>query len=253
MQKSSTDVHWNERALIERADERVNIADTAQRELETQFVLSVLPRGRILEVGCGNGHLTGTLREYAEFIDAFDYAENMIERARKYVGERNNKFFHDNVLDLKHVQPPYDAIVCVRVLINLRDLEQQRLALKNLASILQPGGKLILVEGFRDGFEALNELRADVGLGRFSPASINFYSSLEELMATVQSQFRIGARFHSGMFDFLTRVVYPAIVGPDNALGPSDFHDKVLPIAKRFNPEPFERLARLRGLELIKR
>lgn len=252
MSKSSTDIHWNERAVTEKADEKVNIADIAQRDLETAFVLSVLPRGRILEVGCGNGHLTKVLREHAAHVDGFDYAENMIERARSYVGERNNRFFHDNVLDPKGVQPPYDGVVCVRVLINLRNLEEQRLAVKNMANLVKPGGKLILVEGFLDGFEALNELRQRAGIARLAPATINFYSRLEDLMPTLRSEFRIGARFHSGMFDFLTRVVYPAIVGPEKATGPSDFHDKVLPIARSFNPDAFEHLARLRGLELMK-
>lgn len=252
MPKSNTDIHWNERAITERADEKVNIADVAQRDLETAFVLSVMPRGRILEVGCGNGHLTQILREHAEHVDGFDYAENMIERARSYVGERNNRFFHDNVLDPKGVRPPYDGVVCVRVLINLRNLEEQCLAVKNMAKLVKPGGKLILVEGFLDGFEALNELRQSAGIERLTPAGINFYSRLEELMPTLQSEFRIGARFHSGMFDFLTRVVYPAIVGSEKATGPSDFHDKVLPIARKFNPEAFERLGRLRGLELLK-
>ena len=47
-----------------------------------------------------------------------------------------------------------------------------------MASLLEPGGKLILAEGFVEGFEALSELRNELDLGPVTPASINYYSRL---------------------------------------------------------------------------
>lgn len=254
MNKSSTDRFWDERAVSEQDDAKVNIADLAQRELENAFILrNLADRSRILEVGCGNGLLTQLLRQHVSFVDAFDYSVNMVARARGLYKEVNNRFFHDNILDPREVAPPYDAVVCVRVLINLRDLAEQKQAVKNMASLLRESGRLVLVEGFQDGFDRLNELRRQSGIEELKPASINFYSTVAELMPDFQRSFHITECFHTGAFDFLTRIVYPALVGAENAQGYSDFHDRILPIARSFNVADFEPLARVRGWVLIKK
>lgn len=250
MQKSSTDQFWNQRAVTEADPAKVNIADDVQRQLETAFILKYLPAGaRVLEVGAGNGHLTNILRQQAGFVDAFDYAENMVEEAKRLHGEANNRFFHDSVLDPTSAQPPYEAVVCVRVLINLRNLEEQQRAFDNMAALLKPGGRLILVEGFLDGFNRLNEVRQAAGIDPLQPAAINFYSPLSSWTDRLQ-QFKLLAEFNSGTFDFLTRVVYPVLAGAQNATGPSDFHQRIHQLAQTFDPEPLKSLARLRGFVL---
>ena len=254
MQKSLTDVHWNKRPLSEKNPAAVNIADSSQRELETAFVLKHLPKeGKILEVGCGNGFLTEILRSHSRFVDAFDYAENMVAQAKQLHGETNNRFFHDNILALSRVSPPYEAVVCVRVLINLRHLNEQIAAVKNMGAMLAPDGVLLLVEGYLDGFEALNELRCGCGLEPMKPASINFYSRFEELMSNVERMFVVQEEMHTGTFDVLTRVAYPLLVGAENATGHSDFHKRILPLAKTLSLEGLKPYARVRGLVLRKR
>ena len=255
MSKSDTDRHWNDRALTEGDDARVNIADTVQRDLELQFIFSQLPGdARVLEVGCGNGYVTRQLRERVRHVDAFDYAENMVARGRANYGETNNRFFHASVLDPDACEAgAYDAAVCVRVLINLRDRGEQATALGNIARWLKPGGRLILVEGFTDGFDALNELRRKCELPDLVPAAINFYSSIAELMPVVDRSFTVAEQFHTGMFDFLTRVVYPRLVGPDQVGGSDDFHRKIDVVARQYNPSAMQPLARVRGFTLIKR
>ena len=41
MTKSDTDRHWNERAVTECDDAKVNIADTVQRDLELEFIFAL--------------------------------------------------------------------------------------------------------------------------------------------------------------------------------------------------------------------
>lgn len=255
MLKSSTDLHWNRRALVEADEARVNIGDTVQRDLELDFVLAHLPKaGRVLEVGCGNGYVTRQIRERCEWVDAFDFAENMIERARRTCGARNNRFYHGSVLDAATCKAgAYLAAVCVRVLINLQSLEEQARAIDNIAGWLAPGGKLVLVEGFRDGFEALNRLRRDLDLPDIVPAAINYYSALAELTPVIGSRFDTVDSFHTGTFDFLTRIVYPSLVGPDRVDGAGDFHQKIAAVAQTFNPPDMGPLARVRGFALVKR
>ena len=138
MRKSGTDLHWNARATGEVDPAKVNIADTVQRDLELDFILDNLDAGtRLLEIGCGNGYVTRILREHVSHVDAFDYAENMVRRAVETYGETNNRFFHDNILEPKHVRPPYDIALCVRVLINLRDLHEQERAVERIAALLR--------------------------------------------------------------------------------------------------------------------
>ena len=253
MSKSLTDIHWNERALVERDVSAVNIADVSQRELETDLLLKHLrPADRVLEVGCGNGFLTNILRQRVAHVDAFDYAENMVALAKSLYGEVNNRFFHDNVLVPSTWGEAYDSIVCVRVLINLRDFTQQKNAVDNMRKALKPGGRLLLVEGYQDGFDELSLLRQEVGLTALTPASINYYSGLEEMRGHLVRGFTEAAYFHTGCFDFLTRVVYPSLVGQENATGHSDFHRKILRVAQHFNPDQFKGRARLHGYLLVK-
>jgi SAM-dependent methyltransferase len=252
--KSSTDQHWNERAASIENDIEVNIMDIFQRELEYDYVCRYLSRDQtMLEVGCGNGFSTQRFRDLVRHVDAFDYAENMIERARARVGETNNRFIHDNLLAPEHLTGPYDLVLCVRVLINLRDLAEQQLALRNLASLVGPQGRLVLVEGFTEGFAALSGLREKIGLTPVTPAKINFYSSLNELLPELTAGFTVEDSFHLGAYDYLTRVLYPLIVGPEEAKPNSVFSEKCQQLARQFNPDCFEDLSRVRGLVFRKK
>jgi SAM-dependent methyltransferase len=202
---------------------------------------------RVVEAGCGNGFSTRRFRDLVEWVDAFDYAENMVERARKSVGERNNAFIHDNILNPERLNGPYDAAICVRVLINLGDLEQQKRALSNLGQLVRPGGLLILAEGFAEGFERLSALRAKVSLPPIEPAAINFYSSLDDILPMLEASYNEVGRFHLGAYDYLTRVVYPKIAGVENVQHNTVFSEHSSELARAFNPDSFEELSRMRG------
>lgn len=252
--KTATDRHWNDRAQTHVDKRQVNIDDLVQRQLENDFVFAHLAENdRVLEVGCGNGFLTQEIRKRVAYVDSFDFAENMIVSALETYGEINNRFFVDSVLRPRNIKSSYDRVICIRVLINLQNVEEQKVAIRNMANCLRPGGSLILVEGYLDGFDALNELRRQTGLPNMKPAAINFYSHMAELQSEIEQHFAVSATWHSGMFDVLTRVAYPLIVGPQNALGPSEFHDRILPLARALNPEEFRSFARLRGGVLTKR
>ncbi|MBV9405181.1 MAG: class I SAM-dependent methyltransferase [Acidobacteriaceae bacterium] len=252
--KSKTDQFWNQRPVVEPDNAKVNISDTVQRDMELQFVFeNVSLHDRVVEIGCGNGYVSEKLRSRVAHLDAFDYAEKMIDRARDLWGELNNRFFHDSVLSPQKIRPPYDVALCVRVLINLRDLDEQRLAIKNMAGMLRQGGRLILIEGYRDGFDTINAFRQSIGMEPATPAQINFYSYLGELMPTIAEYFAIERTWHSGLFDFLTRIVYPQIAGAENATGPGEFHHKIEPIVRESSSRDLARFARLHGFALSKR
>lgn len=252
--KTATDAHWNDRAVSERDHRKVNIADLVQRRLENDFIFQHLATAdRVLEIGCGNGFLTEELRSRAAYVDSFDFAEQMIEDAVSHVGERNNRFFVGSVLAPETVRDSYDCVVCVRVLINLADLSEQQQAIRNMARWVKPAGRLLLVEGYRDGFASLNELRGQCGLPPFAPAPINFYSPFAALSPTIGEFFDVVAEWHSGFYDVLTRILYPLLVGAEQATGPGEFHERIMPLAQALNPSELAPYARLRGLALQRR
>ena len=252
--KTQTDIHWNERAASVENDIEVNVMDIFQRELEYDAIGEYLePDMRVLEVGCGNGFSTRRFRDLVAHVDAFDYAENMVARAKATVGETTNRFFKDNILDPKSFNTPYDTVICVRVLINLADLEQQRLALRNMTDAVAPHGLLILAEGFTEGFGELNSLRQSVTLSPLQPASINFYSSIEDLRPEWEREFEVESTFHLGAYDYLTRVVYPKVAGEENVRHNTVFSERCAELARAFNSDCFAPLSRMRGLVLRKR
>lgn len=250
--KSTTDLHWHKRAETVAHDRNVNIQDIFQRELEFEFICPHLNSSmRVLEVGCGNGYSTAVFRKVAGHVDGFDQSESMIARAKSTYGETNNRFLTDNVLaPSSALTRPYDTVVCVRVLINLRNLEEQQLAVRNMTALVKPGGTVILVEGYQDGFKALNELRAQVGLPPLEPAKINFYSRLDQILPLLQTNFEITHEYHLGNYDYLTRVVYPQMVGPENVTHNTDYHDRLQKLAKVYNSDALKPLSRIRGFVL---
>lgn len=251
--KSATDAFWNERAASVAEDIEVNIMDIFQRELEYDAVCRYLRSDmRLLEVGCGNGFSTRRFRSLVAHVDAFDYSPNMVERARAEVGEENNRFFQDDILDPKRLEGPYDTVVCVRVLINLPSVADQHRAVENMAHLVRTDGLLLLVEGFTEGFEELTRVRTRAGLSPLEPAAINVYAALASLQPTLERHFTLEDTFHLGAYDFLTRVVYPAVAGEENVRHNSVFSERCVPVARAFNPDCLESLSRIRGLVLRK-
>ena len=252
--KSSTDIYWNARANSVKNDTEVNIMDVFQRNIEYDYISRFLePLMNVLEVGCGNGFSTDRFRKHVKHVDAFDYSENMIARAKAQFGEINNRFFIDNILSPSQITGAYDTVLCVRVLINLRNLEEQHIAIHNLASFLNPGGRLILLEGFTEVFRELDVLRTKLALPPLEPAKINFYPSLKDILPTLNTLFQVQDSFHLGAYDFLTRVVYPLLVGHENVKHNTIFSEKCDWISRVFNPECFEHLSRLKGFLLEKK
>lgn len=100
---------------------------------------------RILDAGCGNGRYSKYLLRWAPpdaFITGFDLSQRMLKRARRRL--RSDRV-HQVAADLTRLPYPngyFDAAVCGWVLEHLPD---PSLGLRELARVLQPGGKLLLL------------------------------------------------------------------------------------------------------------
>jgi|HubBroStandDraft_1064217.scaffolds.fasta_scaffold31274_3 SAM-dependent methyltransferase len=99
---------------------------------------------RVVEIGCGLGNFTGKLLD-REAVIALDIEPDCIERLhRRYPRQPNLHTFvgdtgSDSFPDLAKFHP--DSCLCVNV---LEHIEDDRDALVRMASILEPGGTIVL-------------------------------------------------------------------------------------------------------------
>jgi SAM-dependent methyltransferase len=100
---------------------------------------------RILDAGCGNGRYTRFLLAQADsdaVITAFDYSQQMLARARQRLDNERATQVAADLTRLPYGDGVFDAAVCGWVLEHLPD---PRPGLRELARVLQPNGKLLLL------------------------------------------------------------------------------------------------------------
>lgn len=210
---------WQERAADQSvSDAEVTHRDVWQRWLEIESIKPYLRRDdRLLDVGCGTGYTTRALAPCVRETLGVDFSDAMIERARRgAAGIPALRFEVADVLSLDAGRfGTFDAALSVRCLINLTSWEQQQRALSNVASVLRPGGRLILVEGLADGRRALNALRVEHGLEEMPVVWHNVDFDERELLRFLDRDFAVADRRHFGLYDFIARIVHPLAVRPE--------------------------------------
>jgi len=100
-------------------------------------------KGKVLELGCGAGRLTGHLIEVADSVHGIDLSPRMVEHCRKEYPRGTY-----SVLDLRDVArfgPGYaDAVIATYSVIDVLGDEERRRVLADIATILKPGGLLMM-------------------------------------------------------------------------------------------------------------
>ena len=130
---------------------------------EIELLRKQIPdRTKILDAGCGEAE--GTL-VYSSIpgtvVHAVDFSETRLQKARGRLAGRENVICKQvDFLGEYQLDHDYDVIVSQRFLINLMEWRLQQKVLLDLASMLNPGGRLLMLEGSRQGVDSLNEFRA---------------------------------------------------------------------------------------------
>lgn len=99
----------------------------------------------ILDAGCGDGRYTRLLLKHADpdaRITAFDLSRRMLVRSRRRLRSDRVTYVSADITRLPYPDGCFDAVVCGWVLEHLPD---PRPGLRELARVLQPGGKLLLM------------------------------------------------------------------------------------------------------------
>ncbi len=244
---------WEDRAASVQARDIVTLRDLNQRQLEIEMICRYLqPGDTALEVGCGNGYSTIAISRAVSTVIALDYSEGMIRRASQDIDHLENiHLMVGDVLHLPFSAPYFDAAIVERCLINLPSWELQQDAIHRLASVIKPGGRLLLVEGSQDGLDRLNLLRERFNLTPITPIANNLNFKEDLLLAAVQNHFEVVAVHRFGIYDFLTRIFHPLLVLPEEP----DYRSPINQVAAKLAQEMggFDDISRLIGLVLKRR
>lgn len=200
-------------------DAETTHSDVWQRWLEIETIKPFLrPADRMVDVGCGSGYATRILAPLVRETLGIDFSESMIGRARAAAaGATGLRFDVANVLDLNPgALGTFDVALSIRCLINLETWELQQRAIENIARLLKPGARFILVEGSADGRRALNAMRQRMGLSEMPTVWHNVDFEEATLLPFVDRFFTLEARRHFGVYDFVSRIVHPMAVAPES-------------------------------------
>src|SRR5438309_2036969 len=100
---------------------------------------------RILDAGCGNGRYSRFLLRWADpdaFLAAFDLSQRMLKRARRRLHSPRVSHVAADLTKIPFASGFFDAVVCGYVLEHLPD---PRPGLTELARVMGPGGKMLLL------------------------------------------------------------------------------------------------------------
>ena len=182
---------------------------------EIELIRKHVPQNsKILDAGCGEGE--GTLA-YASTpgtsIHAVDFSDTRLQKARERLRNLPNVMLKQvDFLGSYELDTDYDVVVSQRFLINLMEWPLQQKVLLDLTGRLKRGGRLLMLEGSRNGVELLNEFRAALNL---APIPIKWHNLFFDDESLVKYMQQIGCELVKeeglGTYFLLTRGVRPLL------------------------------------------
>jgi len=219
--------YWSEKAEQRGLDPRATTFDFNQKQLEVEdvfrFFLNLDRENiKILDIGCGTGYLSCELAQKGLWeIHGVDYSDKIIEvcnQRRELLDDADKErlFFRcADVLDLPYESQFFDVVIGERILINLPSLEQQKRAVQEIARVLKPQGFYLMFEGSKEGLQRLNNLRKLYGLYEIGDHWTQFKIEEKTFIPFLENHFNVINLKRYGMFYFLSRIIHPLLVAPE--------------------------------------
>lgn len=226
--------YWEDQGNKFGTDPRSTIKDHQFRLLEMETILDMLNSSDLaVDIGCGNGFSTLEYAKAVKEITGVDYSESLIAAANKlkegHPSQSKTRFEVGDCRELKLPDGKFDVAIMERVLINLPTYEDQEKAALEAKRILKPGGKFILSEVTPQGHEKINTLRKQFGLEKIKVHWHNLYVDEEKFIPFLAQHFRILDIKRFGMYQFISKVIHPMIVAPEEP----KFDAKINEIARK--------------------
>jgi ubiquinone/menaquinone biosynthesis C-methylase UbiE len=142
--------HWDDRATTFDAEADHGVHSRDQREAWVSLLSGIAgpePR-RALDVGCGTGVLTLMLAEMGHTVTGVDFAPRMLRIAEQKSRRAGLavRFRLENVTALSDRDATYDLVIARHV---IWALPNPALGAREWLRVLRPGGRLVLIEGYR--------------------------------------------------------------------------------------------------------
>ncbi len=109
------------------------------------FLSRTWEKGKILDIGCGNGRNLVSFAEKDFVCDGVDFSMEMVKNAKlkfEKLGLRS-KFHISNMTNLPFKNNNFDYLICVASFHHLNKFDQEK-ALKEFKRILKPSGKMYI-------------------------------------------------------------------------------------------------------------
>ena len=203
---------WNERAV----SGKEKLPDRLQHQLELNSLLKhISSNDKVLDAGCGSGFSSRSIAKHCHKICGIDFAENLIAKAKKEPEIKNLDFYVEDIKNLSFEPRTFDKVITQRVLINLVNMENQLVAVKEIHRVLEDNGLFLMLETNKQGIENLNSIRSKFGLDPIVPPWHN--KVIDELVFfdKIKSLFELVSEINLGDYFFITRVIHPMLVYPE--------------------------------------
>jgi ubiquinone/menaquinone biosynthesis C-methylase UbiE len=219
LDRAEIDRYWDDKAVKLRTDPSATMKDVILRSLEIEAIYERMrPDDDLLDVGTGNAYGALQWARRCNRVVATDFSARMIESAEEAIassGLTNIRAERADVLDLSQYANQFSAVSCVRCLINLTTEQDQIQGLQQLLSTVRVGGRLFLIEGFTETFQQMNLSRETAGLTSIPLNWHNRLLSQNVLENALPKNFAIAETVDFGEYYFLSRIVHPLLVAPE--------------------------------------
>jgi 2-polyprenyl-3-methyl-5-hydroxy-6-metoxy-1,4-benzoquinol methylase len=120
----------------------------------------------LLDAGCGKGWFSRELARFGHQVDGIDGSEAALEHGRR---EGGGPRYHRSSLSGWRSPWLYDVVISVDVLFHILDDAEWERSVRNLASLVRLGGRLVVADWAEDGDQAFGNYQVLRGRKRYLP------------------------------------------------------------------------------------
>ncbi len=231
--------YWQKKANEKGLDRSATIRDHHYHKLEIATISRFLRNSdHVLDIGCGNGIATLSFAERVESIIGADFSPEMIAGAKQRISDKPSgckklSFEVADARDLPFDDGQFSRVIMQRCLINIPDRNEQVQAALEAGRTLRSGELFLLAEVTLQGHERTNKHRVVHGLDKLKVHWHNTYIDEPSFIAGVEDQLELVETIRFGMYGFLSKVVHPLMVAPEEPSFDAKINEVAAKIAEK--------------------